>query len=49
MKRSHPKEDYHTLKRRGSVFCPRCEELIFRGPNSNPVDELFIKAHQAST
>ena len=47
MKRSHPKENYRTLKRRGFVTCPRCGEDINRGPKSNPVDELFIKRHQA--
>ena len=47
MKRAHPKEDFHTLKRRGSVRCPRCRESVNRGPQSNPVDELFLKAHQA--
>ena len=47
MKRAHPKEDFHTLKRRGSVRCPRCRKSVNRGPQSNPVDELFLKAHQA--
>ena len=47
MKRTHPKESYHALKRRGFVLCPRCDKPIYRGPNSNPVDELFLKRHQA--
>jgi len=47
MKRTHPKENYHSLKRRGSVYCPRCDNFINRGPNSNPVDELFLRRHQA--
>ena len=46
-KGSHRKENIYALKRRGSVRCPRCEEDIFRGPRSNPVDELFILRHQA--
>ena len=46
-KRTRPKENYHVLQRRGFVKCPRCTEDVYRGPNSNPVDELFLKAHQA--
>ena len=46
-KGSHRKEKIYALKRRGSVRCPRCKEDIFRGPRSNPVDELFIRRHQA--
>ena len=41
------KESYHVLKRRGFVHCPRCDKPIYRGPHSNPVDELFLKRHQA--
>ena len=46
-KGTHWKENTYALKRRGSVRCPRCKEDIFRGPRSNPVDELFIRRHQA--
>ena len=46
-KRTRPKEKYYVLQRRGCVKCPRCAEDVYRGPNSNPVDELFLQAHQA--
>ena len=42
----HRKHSYLALQFFGSVYCPRCEATVDKGPSSSKDDQEFLKLHQ---
>jgi len=48
MKRNyHKKYSYNAFQKFGTVYCPRCERDIQKGPKSSDDDKVFLKLHEA--